>query len=95
MIVHSYPEGWSSIFAFKHNGGTMNYDTYGDRAPALFFHKNGFFHFTNAVNGNLNHVYDVHNIKLNQLYKIKIEQQMESDGKVGLMLNFKNVIFFL
>ena len=54
---------------------------YGDRAPAIFYNKAGYLHFTNAVNGNRNYAFN-YDIELNKLYQIEIVQE-EKNGKVG------------
>ena len=54
---------------------------YGDRAPAIFYNKAGFLHFTNACNGDKNYAFN-YDIELNRLYQIEIAQE-EKNGKVG------------
>ena len=73
--------GWSNVISFKSNGGTSNMWKIGDRIPAIFINRKGFLHFTNAVNGNSNHVFDFKPIKLNKWYSIAIQQKREN-GKV-------------
>ena len=65
---------WTSVLAFKGNGGLTNIDNYGDRAPAIFYNRNGFLHFTNAVSGNKNYAFDM-KIDLRKYYKIVIQQK--------------------
>ena len=71
---------WSSILAFKGNGGSDDLKKYGDRAPAIFYNKNGFLHFTNAVSGNRNYYFDK-KVDLGKWYHIDVEQNLK-DGKV-------------
>ena len=73
--------GWSNVISFKGNGGTSNMGKIGDRIPAIFMNRKGSLHFTSAVNGNRNHVFDFKPIKLNNWYSIAIEQKREN-GKV-------------
>ena len=73
--------GWTNVIAFKGNGGKSNSGKIGDRIPAIFLNKKGFLHFTNAVNGNRNYVFNFHPIELNKWYSITIEQISEN-GKV-------------
>ena len=68
---------WSSVIAFKIDGGVGNSRKIGDRIPAIFLHKNGFLHFTNALNGNKNHVTNFP-VKLNKWYSIAVEQTLEN-----------------
>ena len=80
-MVHSKPTSyWSSILAFKGNGGSSNIGKYGDRAPAIFYNQLGRLHFTNAVSGNKNYYVDIP-IDLGKWYKIEMEQ-LSSNGKV-------------
>jgi len=81
LIIYSKVESkWSSVLAFRGNGAVDDWSKYGDRAPAIFYNKAGFLHFTNAVNGNVNFYFD-HDIELNRLYHIEIAQE-EKDGQV-------------
>ena len=38
--------GWSSVIAFKKDGGARNAGQIGDRIPAIFFNKKGILHFS-------------------------------------------------
>ena len=81
MINSKVPSVWSSILAFKGNGGLEDVKEYGDRAPAIFYNKNGHLHFTNAISGNRNFAFDKA-IALGKWYHIDIEQNVKN-GKVN------------
>ena len=91
LKIHSkvYP-GWSSILSFKGNGGLEDWKKYGDRAPAILYNKNGQLHFTNAVSGNLNYVFDK-KVDLGKWYHIEIEQNWKN-GKV--ILSYKSTVYY-
>ena len=72
--------GWNSVIAFKTDGGASDRKI-GDRIPAIFYNRRGYLHFTNALNGNINHVFDF-KFKLKKWYSITIEQTWENE-KVG------------
>ena len=55
---------------------------YGDRAPAIFYNKEGYLGFGSAVNGDPNYAF-FFGIELNKLYHIEIAQE-EENGKVGV-----------
>ena len=81
LMIHSkLSSSWSSILSFKGNGGLTDYVKYGDRAPAIFYNKNGYLHFTNAVSGNINYYFDK-KVDLGKWYHIDVEQNVK-DGKV-------------
>ena len=81
LKIHSkVSSDWSSILAFKGNGGLADATLYGDRAPAIFYNKQGHLHFCNSVSGNKNYYIDK-TINLNQWYRIEIEQVLIG-GKV-------------
>ena len=63
-------------------GGNIN--AYGDRAPAVWVHKDKYLHVTSSINGNKNLWYNVQNVPLveNKWYKIEISQTL-MDGKVN------------
>ena len=82
LMIHSNVDStWSSVLAFRGNGAVDDWSQYGDRAPAIFYNKAGYLHFTNAVNGNRNYHFNF-GIELNKLYHIEINQE-EKNGKVG------------
>ena len=57
LMVHSKPTShWSGLLAFKGNGGSSNLGKYGDRAPAIFYNKNGYLRFSDALDGNITYV---------------------------------------
>ena len=73
--------GWSSVLAFKSDGGASNSRKIGDRIPAIFMFKKGFLHFTSGVNRKRNYNFNFNSIKLSKWYSITIEQTREK-GKV-------------
>ena len=82
LMIHSnVGSGVSSVLAFRGNGAVDDQSHYGDRAPAIFYYKTGYLHFTNAVNGNGNYHFN-YEIELNKLYHIEIAQE-EKNEKVG------------
>ena len=82
LIINSdIGSDWSSVLAFRGNGAVDDWSQYGDRAPAIFYYKTGYLHFTNAVNGNGNYHFN-YEIELNKLYHIEIAQE-EKNEKVG------------
>ena len=91
MIVHSKPTSyWSGILAFKGNGGSSNLGKYGDRAPAIFYNQRGHLHFTNAVSGKTNYIFN-RAIDIGKWYKIEMEQ-VSLNGKVeSIMFNISNI----
>lgn len=69
--MYSYPEEtWTNIFHFTQGGDQSRY---GDRIPAVFVNKSGFFRISSAINGNPNHSFDK-SFRLNKTYVILIEQ---------------------
>ena len=90
LIIHSKVSSeWSSILALKGNGGLTNMETYGDRVPALFYHKSGVIVFYSAVNGNINYVFSK-TIDLNRWYSIEIEQVM-----IGGKVRYRHLIQYM
>ena len=74
--------GWSSVIAFKKDGGESNLGKIGDRIPAVFLNKKrGSLHFASGVNGKRNHNFDFISIKLKKWFGIVIEQTRDK-GKV-------------
>ena len=82
MVLKEVSSYYSSILAFKGNGGSSNDKKYGDRAPAVFYKQGGYLRFTNAVSGKANHWFD-RKIELGKWNKIEIEQ-VSLGGNVGL-----------
>ena len=80
LKIHSTSPGiWTTVLAFKANGGESNAGQYGDRAPMIAY-KNSTIRFVNSVNGNAGHG-NVEKIELGKWYHIEIEQKM-NNGKV-------------
>ena len=80
--IHSnISSGWSSLVAFKGNGGEQNNQNYGDRNPAIFYYQNtGKLSIRNSVSGNKNFALD-YEIDVGSWYSIEMVQK-ETDGKV-------------
>eukprot|EP00091_Calanus_sinicus_P019245 TRINITY_DN474_c0_g1_i18.p1 TRINITY_DN474_c0_g1~~TRINITY_DN474_c0_g1_i18.p1 ORF type:complete len:187 (-),score=26.30 TRINITY_DN474_c0_g1_i18:82-582(-) len=55
---------------------------YGDRAPAVWVHKDKYLHVTSSINDNLNHFYNVQSMPIveNKWFSVKISQTLV-DGK--------------
>ena len=68
---------WSSVIAFKIDGGAGNNRKIGDRIPAIFLNKNGFLYFEYHRNPHSSKI----PVKLNKWYGITVEQTLEN-GKV-------------
>ena len=88
LKIHSKVNSvWSSILAFKGNGGSDDLKKYGDRAPAIFYNnKDGYLHFINAVSGNRNYGFN-YNIDVGNWYHIEIIQKLNNDGQVWQEFN--------
>ena len=79
-MIHSKVDStWSGVLAFRGNGAVTDWSQYGDRAPAIFYNKEGNLHFNSAVSGK-KHAFK-YPVELNKLYHIEIAQE-EKDGKV-------------
>merc|ERR1719210_886085 len=79
-MIHSKVDStWSGVLAFRGNGAVTDWSQYGDRAPAIFYNKEGNLHFNSAVSGK-KHAFK-YPVELNKLYHIEIAQE-ETDGKV-------------
>ena len=78
ITVNGKPtEEWTSVFHLTIDGDNSNY---GDRIPAVFINKDGYFHITSAVNGNRNHHKDFY-FDYGRKYHLVI-QQVEEDDKI-------------
>ena len=72
---------WSSLVAFKGNGGGGNNQEYGDRIPAIYFNNDiGELGIRSAVSGNKNYPFN-YAIDIGTWYSIEIAQ-IEIEGKV-------------
>ena len=67
---------WANVFHFTAHG---NHLRYGDRIPALWINKGGFFYICSAVSGNNNYCKNV-NFVLGKEYQVTI-QQLKVSGK--------------
>ena len=68
---------WTNIFHFTIKD---NHVKLGDRIPAVWINKAGYFHISSAVNGNRNFVKDF-NFDVGEKYHMKI-QQFQRDNKI-------------
>ena len=62
---------WTNVFHFTAHGNDVT--RYGDRIPALYINKGGFFHVCSAVSGNKNYCKNV-NFVLGKEYQMTIQQ---------------------
>ena len=65
---------WTNVFHFTANG---NINKYGDRIPALWINKGGFFTICSVVSGNKNYCKKL-NFVLGKQYQVTIQQLKES-----------------
>ena len=77
---------WANVFHFTAHG---NHLRYGDRIPALWINKGGFFYVCSAVSGNNNYCKNV-NFVLGKEYQVTIQQLKES-GKYWYEIIIDNV----
>ena len=85
LIIHSFvkgkgKQGWSSVLAFKGNGGTSHCCKHGDRIPEISLNKNGKMRISNSVSGNKKYQF-LSNVNLNKWFNIIVEQK-QNNGKV-------------
>ena len=73
-------QGWSSVLAFKGNGGKSHCCKHGDRVPDLALSKNGDLRLSNSVSGNKKYQI-LSNVNLNKWFNIIVEQK-QNNGKV-------------
>ena len=69
---------WGNIFHFTKGGGGAQY---GDRIPAMWARKDGYFMISSAVSGNKNHKYEFA-YELGKQHHVVIQQHQKTDGKV-------------
>ena len=86
MRVFGIREGWrghTNVFSFKATDN--NCCSRGDRAPAVFLHKEGRLHIVNSVSGNGHHQFKspTGGIQSGKWYKVFI-QQVPQAGKVRM-----------
>ena len=76
LIIHSrVNDGYSSVIAFRGNGGRSDCCEIGDRIPAIFlFNPTMTLHITHSVRQTGNHWFNF-DINLNTWYNIIIEQK--------------------
>ena len=67
-----------NIFHFTQGGSKAQY---GDRIPAMWANRNGYFTIVSAVSGDNNHRFD-YPYNLGKQYHVVIQQHLNSDGKV-------------
>ena len=90
IVFSKVPYLWTSVLAFRGNGGEKDVAKYGDRIPAIFYNKNGYLQFSMAVSGNKNYKIKKE-IDLGKWYLIEIEQILNK-GKVGYMIIYQIVL---
>ena len=73
----SSTSGDASIFHFTGTG--ENCCNEGDRIPAMWINRDGYFHIASSVNGNGNY-YKNFDFELNNVYQITIQQLKDSSG---------------
>ena len=83
LIIHSYVEGkgkqgWSSVLAFKGNGGKSHCCNHGDRVPDIALNKNGKLRVSNSVSGNKKYQV-LSSVDLNKWYNITVEQKKDNE----------------
>ena len=82
-MIHSKGSSYySTVLAFKGNGGARDNRDYGDRVPAIFYRNDGYLHVTCAVNWKKSYPVNVR-IDLGRWHRIGIEQARLHD-KVNL-----------
>ena len=82
MIHSKVSSGWSSVMAFKGNGGGQNIGEYGDRTPAVFYHNgNGHIYVMSSVSGNKDYGFHC-KIDLGTWHHVEIVQKLV-DRKVA------------
>ena len=64
-----------NVFHITANG---NYHQHGDRIPAIWIYRNGDFHISSSINGDLDH-WNRFAFDLEKMYQIIIQQFKESD----------------
>ena len=83
ITVNKMPSGqWANIFHFSKNGDCCGY---GDRIPAVFINRDGYFRIASAVNGN-GDLYIDPPINVGKTYHLKIQQFIQN-GKTIYEVN--------
>ena len=94
LMIHSKVSSYySTVLAFKGNGGRGDNRNYGDRVPAIFYRQDGYLHITCAVNGKKSYPVNVR-IDLGRWYRIDIEQA-NLHGKVSSRYTDTRVLLFI
>ena len=71
IVVNKLPKStWMNVFHFTANG---NMQQLGDRIPALWINKQGYFSFSTSLNNNKNYWKKIY-FKLGQTYHVTIKQ---------------------
>ena len=78
-LLKNPPSGFTNIF---HVTNGENYGAHGNRFPIVKVHSNMFFHFVTTLNDQFNYWYDVHGLKLNQEYHLRISQEYNENGQL-------------
>ena len=81
ILVSTIPSTtWTNVFHFTKKDNKANY---GDRLPAVWIHKSGFFHICSAVSGNKNFCKNKP-FQRNRLYSIRIQQAKNGDYSINV-----------
>ena len=76
-VTKTPPAGWTNVFHFS--GTDKDCCNFGDRIPAMWINRDGYFHIASSVNGNGNY-YKNFDFELNNVYQITIQQLKDSSG---------------
>ena len=76
IVVTKLNDDWMNVFHFT--GTNKNYGDHGDRVPALFINKAGYFHFVTSLNDNANYDKSFHS-ELGRTYHVTIQQSKEGN----------------
>ena len=79
ITVNVIPENWLNVFHFTKSNNNIKH--YGDRAPAFWIRKDGYFYVASAVSGDKNHWFDFQ-FELGKKYHVLIRQFEDHDEKV-------------
>ena len=76
MVTKLSSEDWTNVFHFT--ATNENCCDQGDRVPALFIHKYGFFHFATSLNDDGDYFHQ-HFFVLGKTYHVTIQQSIEDN----------------
>ena len=89
ITVNVIPENWLNVFHFTKSNN--NIKDYGDRAPAFWIRKDGYFYVASAVSGDKNHWFDFQ-FELGKKYHVLIRQFEDHDEKVIYEIEIDNEV---